>query len=117
MKRLSLLLVLCLLLGLTACGDAADSGISAPAAESSAEAVSATETDHAPVESAVEAPVEPSDEASTEEPTEEPAYEPTAEELAERQAIEDALNLQNMDQSWTYICSRTGAWASCMIQT
>lgn len=111
MKRIvSILMALSLLLCLAACGTVQESDVSvaasSPPASSAIEPASETphntEADIAETEPSMEEPEEES-------PEEVPAYEPTEDELAERQAIEDALNLQNMDQSWTYNAS-ADAW-------
>ena len=108
MKRIvSLLLAACMLLALCACGETA-----APAESTAAEPAQSAETGEASApepETPSEAPSEAPEPVSVEEPEEpeEPAYEPTEEELAARAAIEEALDLRNMGQTWTY---SGGAW-------
>ena len=107
MKRLlAMMLALCLILGLAACGEA-ETVSSAAAVES------ASVEEAAPVSETVAEEPQPEEVSAVEEEPvveEVPAYEPTEEELAERAAIEEALNLQNnAEQTWTY-SSSADAW-------
>ena len=111
-KKMSVFLVLCLLLSFAACGDTAGGAASGTAAGQPESAVSVQEP---AVQGEAAEPAEPdaTEAASAAEASaveEEPApYEPTAEELAERQAIEDALNLKNMNPLW-YYSADNDAW-------
>lgn len=101
-KFTAMLLTLCLLLGLAACGE------TVPSSE-------AALSEHTPqVAPSLQEP-EPPQEPSLPEPEslleeEIPAYEPTEEELSQRNATEEALNLKNNPEAtWTY-ASDTDAW-------
>ena len=111
MKRIfSLLLALSLLLCFAACGDEQDVGSSKEEATQTSSVEAGQNSDDVESQDAESAASEPETEVSTEDTAEAvEVYTPTEEELAERQAIEDALNLQNMDQSWTYNSS-ADAW-------
>lgn len=102
MKKLTaMLLTLCLLLGLAACGETAPSSEAAP--EITPQASLSVQESEQPQESSL-----PEQESLLEEDI--PSYTPTEEELSQRQAIEDALNLKNNpDATWVY-ASSTDSW-------
>ena len=113
MKRIfAMLLALCMLLSLAACGEEAVSSAPQESSVSAAEVSSVPEEAPAPV-AEEETPEEPS---AVEETVEEPAaYEPTEEEIAARTEIENALNLKNNpDQEWSYSAS-TDAWTLSVV--
>lgn len=102
-KFVAMLLVLCMALSLTACGEAQSESVSGASVASTVEEVSALQPEPEEAISSVEEVQEPALE-------EEPIYEPTEEELSQRQAIEDALNLQNnQEATWVY-ASSTDSW-------
>ena len=114
-KKLSVLLALCLLFSLAACGGMSGIAVSdaEPGQSVSAASVQESSAADAPAAEAGPGEPEPAAEVSSVEASavEEPiaVYEPTEEELAERQVIEDALNLKNMDQQW-YYSADADAW-------
>ena len=109
MKRITaLILTLLMLLGVSACG-AEDTVSSVPAesAAASEDTEQVQEADIPDAENEKNSEIADSSEAVSaseppEAPLEEPEYVPTEEELAERASIEQALDLRNMDQEWTY---------------
>lgn len=102
-KFVATLLVLCMALSLTACGEAQSESSSGASVASTVEEVSAPQPESEDDISSAEEVQEPILE-------EEPLYEPTEEELSQRQAIEDALNLQNnQEATWVY-ASDTDSW-------
>lgn len=102
-KFVAMLLVLCMALSLTACGEAQSESVSGASVASTVEEVSAPQPESEDAISSAEEAQEPIWE-------EEPIYEPTEEELSQRQAIEDALNLQNnQEATWVYT-SDTDSW-------
>lgn len=102
-KFVAMLLVLCMALSLTACGEAQSESVSGTSVSSTVEEVSAPQPESEDAISSAEEAQEPILE-------EESIYEPTEEELSQRQAIEDALNLQNnQEATWVY-ASDTDSW-------
>lgn len=102
-KFVAMLLVLCMALSLTACGEAQSESVSGTSVSSTVEEVSAPQPESEDAISSAEEAQEPILE-------EESIYEPTEEELSQWQAIEDALNLQNnQEATWVY-ASDTDSW-------